>query len=223
MAKSTMLMEYEDFKETERLQEFISSEGFVHKVETLQENAELDSKSNNILSNSILNESQGNFLKESFDENITYVVQDNKFKSENIKNALKYIFNVNNSIQIDSFYNDIEEWHGVVESIDYKTDRFKVLFSDGNGDAKFIVEFDIDDMQFASDKTLLKIGANIVWIFGHETKLIKCEDMYKPGPRTNISRLTIRRTKTLTKKQIKEAEENAKYWTEFFRRCKPED
>lgn len=135
MAKSTMLMEYEDFKETERLQEFISSEGFVHKVETLQENAELDSKSNNILSNSILNESQGNFLKESFDENITYVVQDNKFKSENIKNALKYIFNVNNSIQIDSFYNDIEEWHGVVESIDYKTDRFKVLFSDGNGDA----------------------------------------------------------------------------------------
>ena len=213
MAKSTMLMEYEDFKETERLQEFISSEGFVHKVETLQENAELDSKSNNILSNSILNESQGNFLKESFDENITYVVQDNKFKSENIKNALKYIFNVNNSIQIDSFYNDIEEWHGVVESIDYKTDRFKVLFSDGNGDAKFIVEFDIDDMQFASDKTLLKIGANIVWIFGHETKLIKCEDMYKPGPRTNISRLTIRRTKTLTKKQIKEAEENAKYWT----------
>ena len=49
MSKSTMLMEYDDFRTTEHLQEFISKEGFNRSIEAIKENAELDNKLNHLL------------------------------------------------------------------------------------------------------------------------------------------------------------------------------
>ena len=227
MNKSTMLMEYENFIDTKHLQEDISNQGFKRNVDVIQKNAELDSKSNGAFVNDIANKSQDNLLDGNADrgkgKDITFIGQNNKIKLENINNVLKFIFNLYKSTEVDSFYSDIKEWHGVVESIDLESKKFKVLFSDVFGDGKYIVEFDMGDMQFPSDLDLLQVGVNIVWVFGHETKIIKVDDKIKQGSITNVSRLTIRRTRVLTKKQIKEAEEDAENWTEFFRRCKPED
>lgn len=218
-----MLMEYEDFSDTEHLQEYISNQGFKHNVEVIQKNVELDSKSNNVFDETMPYGSQINSEDECLDRNITHIGQMQNDKLENLNNVLKFIFNVNKSMHIDSFYNDIEEWHGIVESIDDSSEKFKVLFGDELDEMQHIVEFDMEDMQFASDLKLLKVGANIIWIFGHETQIIKVDNTLKLGPRTNVSRLTIRRTKTLTKKQVKEAEEYAESWTKFFRKCKFED
>ena len=223
MDKSTMLMEYEDFRDTEHLQESISTAGFKRNIEFIQENAKLDNKQISLFMNSSSGEPQSISVDEYTDKNLTYIGQTKKIKLENTHNWLRIISNISNSTSIDSFYNDIEEWHGVVDSIDEIAGKFKVLFSDALGETKYIVEFDMEDMQFPSDLELLKVGANIIWIFGHETRLIKVDDKFKLGPRTNVSRLKIRRTKILTKKQIKEAKEDAEHWTEFFRECKPED
>ncbi len=223
MDKSTMLMDYEDFRDTEHLQESISSEELKHNIEFIKENAKLDNKPISLFTNSASEESQNVDEDEYTEKNVTYIGQTKKIKLENTNNGLRSIFYKKNPVPIDSFYTDIDEWHGVVDSIDAMAGKFKVLFSDEHGETKYIAEFDMVDMQFPSDLDLLKVGANIIWIFGHETKLIKVDDKYKLGPRTNVSRLKIRRTKILTKKQVKEAEEDAERWTEFFRRCKSED
>lgn len=218
-----MLMEYDDFRTTEHLQEFISKEGFNRSIEAIKENAELDNKLNHLLANSISNEPQSSCINENADQSITYMGQTNEVRLENINNVLNFIFNVNKPTHIESYYSDIEEWHGIVESINNTTNKFKVRFLDKFGEPKYIVEFDKKHLHFSSDLKLLKVGANIVWILGYETEIQKVNDQFKPGTRTNVSQITIRRTKVLTKKQIKEAEENAEHWTEFFRKCKSED
>ena len=66
---------------------------------------------------------------------------------------------------------------------------------------------------------MVKVGAQLVWIIGKETKLLLRDGYFRLGPQSSISKITFRRTKTLNKKQKQEAEKNAEYWTRFFEKC----
>lgn len=59
-------------------------------------------------------------------------------------------------------------------------------------------------------------GAHIVWIYGQERRVIKRANENKLGPITNVSKIIVRRTRALNRKQLEEADENAQQWTRFF-------
>ena len=85
-----------------------------------------------------------------------------------------------------------------------------------NSDAKIIkATFDIDDIQ-ESDKKLLSIGTQLVWLIGKERKENNVRGVLKPGGITNVSRIHIRRTRVLSQKKRIEIEKQANEWSQFF-------
>ena len=143
--------------------------------------------------------------------------QTKTFKPENIKYALNYISREYHSPLCESYYNEIKEYYGTVDTINEEQNTFiAILYLKSDPEKKISVEFDFEDVQYASEKSLIKIGAPLVWIVGQETGLLLRENKLKQGPRINISIFRFRRTKCLNKKQVQSAKEKANEWTELF-------
>lgn len=152
------------------------------------------------------------------------VIIGNQKNSNKLSEKIQFIEKRKHRFAIESFYNDIEEFHGIIESINTTEKKFNAVLTDvNNTDRTINVEFNLEEIQYESDKPLLQIGAQIVWIIGQETKILFCNGEIKNGPRTNISKCTIRRTKSLTAREKEKADDEADKWTEFFRECSVED
>lgn len=145
-------------------------------------------------------------------------------ESSNISNVFSYYTREKGIGTKDSFYNDIGEYHGYIESIDWSTNTFNATLHDINDDTKrIIVEFNIDDIQYETDKDLLALGARIVWLVGQEIQLLNCKNGIKQGTHTNISKIIFRRINALSKRKSIGVKKDVKYWTEFFKKCSSQD
>lgn len=165
-----------------------------------------------------------NLTFDSNEEDVEKLTIGNQKFSNNLSDKLKFIDGRKSRFFLDSFYNDLEEFHGIIENIDNTRNKFKATLTDINNSNKIInVEFDMDEIQYESDKTLIQIGTKIVWIIGYETKILICNGEMKNGPRTNISKCIIRRTKAITQWGKENANEKANEWTRFFNECSTED
>lgn len=150
--------------------------------------------------------------------------QSKTFKTENLKNALKYVAKEYESPLCESYYNEISEYHGIVESINDEEKSFiATLYLKSNSEKMISVEFSMDDVQYESEKSLIKVGAPLIWLVGQETGLLLRENQLKQGPRVNISKFRFRRTIGLSHKQVQIAKEEADEWTRFFNECQTED
>lgn len=150
--------------------------------------------------------------------------QNNKVKFENFNKIFKYIsriFNAKSDTLVDTVYKDIIEYHGSVTYVDKTGSKFRAnLVNVLDDNDVIILELLAEELQYESDKNLLKIGAKIVWIIGQEEQLIMNEHGIN-GPRTNISKCIVRRTRDkLSIKQEEEARKNAEEWVRYFRRFK---
>ena len=121
--------------------------------------------------------------------------------------------------QITSYYDSVEEYYGTIESIDIENNTFTASLRSSN-DKKYSEDiratFNIDDIQNDSDKKLLFVGSQFIWLVGKERKINNVKGQYKPGGITNISRIQFRRTRVLNKKQKKNIEDRVNEWQEFF-------
>lgn len=224
MDKLTTLVRFKDFSETKDLQKIISEEGRRKETEILHEQLEFNSdfhytyRSENGVINDISSTSEIKDILSSLDK------QHRINNLESMFNIVKYSIKSYNEQRSDSYYNQVEEFHGIVDSVDEKKHSFNaLLYNIKTPQKKFYVKFNFEDIQYESDIDLLNIGAPIVWIFGIETQLLLRDGQLKLGPKTKFSKITFRRTKTLSKRQMREAEENAEYWTEFFKGCQSTD
>ncbi|MBQ8321431.1 MAG: hypothetical protein IJX92_03605 [Clostridia bacterium] len=130
--------------------------------------------------------------------------------SENVEVAIRHIAKEYKRIDTDTFYRYLEQYNGIVETINFESETFTaVLTSVVDETQKVLAEFDFEDLQYPSDKALINIGASFVWLIGKETQ--------KTGQQTNISKIVLRRTRALSSQKIEEAERKANEWTEFFR------
>lgn len=132
-----------------------------------------------------------------------------------IKKETKYI--------CDSYYIPQKEFSGVVDALNWQEGKFSALMTETNTKEQISVEFNIDDFQWKSDIELLQIGSQIVWLLGQDVNIIKSKTCGHSEQITNSYRLFIRRMATLNKRRMEKAEENASYWTKFFRECDTED
>ena len=122
-------------------------------------------------------------------------------------------------LQIPSYYDSVEEFYGTVESIDFDNNIFTASLRrayDENYSEVIRATFDIDDIQNDSDKELLFIGSQFIWLVGKERKINNVHGQFKPGGITNIARIQFRRTRVLNKKQKKDLEASVHEWQEFF-------
>lgn len=130
--------------------------------------------------------------------------------SENIEVAIRHIAKEYKRIETDTFYRYLEQYNGIVETINFELETFTAVLTNVVDETKKVLaEFDFEDLQYPSDKALINIGASFVWLIGKETQ--------KTGQQTNISKIVLRRTKALSSQKIEEAERKANEWTEFFR------
>lgn len=121
-------------------------------------------------------------------------------------------------VNTDSYYDFVEEFYGVVESIDIVNNTFEAFLRPANDKSStnnIRATFDIDDIQ-ESDKKLLSVGVQLVWLIGKERKINNVKGILKRGGITNFSRIQIRRTRVLNKKQKEKIEEKANEWSQFF-------
>ena len=122
MNKETLLMRYNDFEETKYLQEFISEEGRRKGTEALQEELKIDIDS---FENVRKGGQEGVF---SFDIIAEDSFNQEKIKeAEKIKNILNYWLRLYSVKETDSFYNQVEEFHGVVDEVNTNKDSFNVI------------------------------------------------------------------------------------------------
>ncbi|MDE7328489.1 MAG: hypothetical protein K2N57_01915 [Clostridia bacterium] len=139
------------------------------------------------------------------------------FKTDNTKSALRYVSREYHSPLCESYYNEIKEYYGSVDTINEERNTFIATLSfKSDPENKISVEFNFDDVQYESEKSLIKIGAPLVWVIGQETGLVLRENRVKQGPRINISIFRFRRTKCLSSKQVQAAKEKANEWTRLF-------
>lgn len=130
--------------------------------------------------------------------------------SENIKAVIKHMANEYKRVKTETFYKFLEQYYGIVESIDFELETFTAILTNfADKTKKILAEFDFDDLQYQSDRKLIDVGANFIWLIGKETQ--------QTGQQTNMSKFVFRRTKALTSKQIEQAERDADEWTEFFK------
>ena len=92
-------------------------------------------------------------------------------KKETIKNIVKFITKSYSSPTNNSYYNVIKEYIGVIDTVDLSNNTFNATLYLANNNDALSVEFNIDDTQFESDKSLIKVGAPIVWVVGQETDI----------------------------------------------------
>lgn len=140
-------------------------------------------------------------------------VDKNAAKSIAANVFLKSQVSENRQINQGSYYSEIKEYSGIIQ--DVHDTKFNVLFQDENDYIN--AEFDLADLQFQSDRDLIKRGALLVWLIGKERNIFFSKGKEKCGPQYNISRLIIRRVNNLSQKEKEEAEKNANEWAKLFR------
>lgn len=188
-------------------------------MENIPDSIKLLLDSENIMEDTLVLESE--ILEDKCTEATSNIIQ--KEKTNRIRSLNDSISH--KIVSIDSYYDSVEEFYGVVESIDRINNTFEALLRPANDKASeknIKATFDIDDIQ-ESDKILLSVGVQLVWLIGKERKINNIKGVLKPGGITNISRLQLRRTRVLNKKQKMKIEEMANEWSQFFTRLDGND
>lgn len=217
-----MLIGYDDFLDNEELQRKLSSDFLSNDTSVIEEGINIDKQETEvgIRFTSYIESNKG--AKE--DDSSIFFEQRKYHKQENVYGALRYIAREYKKVEQDSFYNDIEEYHGNIQTVNLKKKTFNAILTNCKDKSKVIkVNFDIEDVQYESDKELVKVGAPLVWIIGQETTLLFCEGKTKLGPRKNFSKFIFRRTKVLTTKEKDEAKHDGNKWARFFEQCTIKD
>lgn len=123
-----------------------------------------------------------------------------------------------------TFYKNIYEYHGFVESVDKINQKFTAVLKNTEDDEDVLsAEFNLSDIGYESDKNLIEAGVNIVWMIGQEQQLITRNGVWGQGTQQNISKFIIRRPLGLNNKKREEANEKARKFAEFFRQFESED
>lgn len=136
--------------------------------------------------------------------------------SEEINKITKHLANSYKSIGPDSSYENLIQYYGIVEQIDNCSNKFTATLTNVENETdQLSADFDFDDLQYISDRELIGIGANLVWLIGKEKRT--------NGMQINISKFVLRRTRVLSHKKIEEAERKANDWTAFFQSIKNND
>lgn len=150
--------------------------------------------------------------------------KDGFIKSTNISDAFSYYTREKKFGPVDSFYHDIEEYHGYIKSIDWSKNTFSAALHNINDVTKrIIVEFNIDDIQYETDKELVAVGIRIVWLVGQEIQLLNCQNGIRQGSHTNISKIIFRRINALSKRKSIEVKKDVEFWSGFFKRSSSQE
>ena len=88
---------------------------------------------------------------------------------------------------------------------------------------RIIVEFNIDDIQYETDKELVAVGIRIVWLVGQEIQLLNCQNGIRQGSHTNISKIIFRRINALSKRKSIEVKKDVEFWSGFFKRSSSQE
>ena len=73
----------------------------------------------------------------------------------------------------NTFYKNIYEYHGVVETVDKVNKKFTAILINSNDSEDVLsAEFRLDDINYESDKKLIDVGVNIIWIIGQEQQVM---------------------------------------------------
>lgn len=222
MNKDTMLIGYEDFQENEELQKKLLSDLLSKDSDLIEEGINIDKQETEFSINftSSVEDNKGNVEGDFSILN----KQINYQKQKNINGALRYVAREFKKVEQDSFYSDIEEYHGIIQDVNLNKKIFNAILTNIKDKNKILkVKFDIEDVQFESDKELIKIGAPLIWLIGQETQLLFCDGKIKIGPRKNVSKFIFRRTKVLTTKEKDEAKHEGCKWARFFEQCTTQD
>lgn len=159
-------------------------------------------------------------LSETADYNIEQKKANAKIKkiSDDINADLKNIYfkhlKTNNT-----FYKNIYEYHGVVETVDKVNKKFTaILINSIDSEDVLSAEFKLDDVNYESDKKLIDVGVNIVWLIGQEQQVISRNGSWVQGTQQNMSKFIVRRSQGLNNKRRRDAKDEARKWSEIFRK-----
>ena len=139
------------------------------------------------------------------------------------KKQREYLFCKTKGFDADSYYTDIQEFHGYVESINSDEGSFFSFLKEVTTSIIVNVKFGFDDLQFDSEKSLIAVGVPLIWLIGQEVQIVRRDKFIKPGTRRNFSQLMVRRSTGITKRQAEIAKEEANEWGKFFQQFKIED
>ena len=185
-----------------------------------------ESKMNNLCG--ITNDDNFNKKNNNFDSSFDYIVEQKKSAKTHKDISKKSNINLYNilsqKIKFDSLtnYKDILEYSGIIDSIDNVNGKFIATLTNINDKNDILIaEFNISEISYNSDKSLLDVGVNFLWVIGIECQINRKNGKITEGTNQHFSEIIIRRKQNLSKKKIKMAEDEANEWTEFFRKCTP--
>lgn len=119
----------------------------------------------------------------------------------------------------NTFYKNIYEYHGVVETVDKVNKKFTAILINSNDSEDVLsAEFRLDDINYESDKKLIDVGVNIIWIIGQEQQVISRNGSWVQGTQQNMAKFIVRRSQGLNNKRRREAKDEARKWSELFER-----
>ena len=114
---------------------------------------------------------------------------------------------------------DFYEYHGVVETVDKVNKKFTAILINSNDSEDVLsAEFRLDDINYESDKKLIDVGVNIIWIIGQEQQVISRNGSWVQGTQQNMAKFIVRRSQGLNNKRRREAKDEARKWSELFER-----
>jgi hypothetical protein len=139
---------------------------------------------------------------------ITSLKSSNEYKPIAAKKSLEAFSRYNEKPKEGTFYQYIKQYLGTVQSIDEKSDIFTAnLVNIDDEYDKLLAEFSFKDYDFGSDRELILIGANFVWLIGQEVE---------HGTVRNITKFLLRRTPIIRGKALQEAKDNARELSKLF-------
>lgn len=142
----------------------------------------------------------------------------NKKISDNISDSLKNVYNKHLKTD-NTFYKNVYEYHGVVETVDKINQKFTAVLINSNDSKDMLsAEFNLTDIGYASDKDLIEVGVNIIWLIGQEQQVVTRNGILVQGTQQNMSKFIVRRPQGLNNKKIREAKDEARKWSELFRK-----
>ena len=125
-----------------------------------------------------------------------------------IKESLKVVSKYRKRPKESTFYQDITQYSGTIQSIDKDLDIFTAnLVNIDDVDDKLLAEFYINDYNFGSDMELIQPGANFIWLIGQEVE---------HGTRKKTTKFIFRRTPIARGRALQEAKDKARELAELF-------
>lgn len=214
--------------------EWLLEKDLSYQLSTMFDNEDLNFKyiiENEKVSNDVgsdktfdIDKSESNILK-TFDyrpEQKKINIKDKKM-SDDIRKSLDNV-NAKRIKYSNTFYKKIFEYHGVVEAVDNVHNRFKAVLTNSKEPEDVLsAEFNISDIGYESDKKLISVGVQIIWMIGQEQQIIERDGILVPGTIQNMSKFIIRRPQGLNEKRKREAKDEATKWAGIFRRFESTD